>query len=118
MDIINETVNALLENEDIGRTIEIIENEEECPYFLGSSDEELDIEDRYDLDEDELFATGWVGAVQNEDEGPFNTYEDIDIYCYDLEKSEGYDLPEISEDLKKEFLEKVNNWIKQNSQEE
>lgn len=115
MDIINETAKSLLENNEINKIIEVIENGEECPYLYGSSDEMIDIANRYELSEDELFATGWIGSVQNEEDGPFETFEDIEIYCYDQEKGEEYDLPEISETLKIEFLEKVNNWIKENS---
>lgn len=95
------------------RSIEIIPYEDcdECPYLLGSDSNEVDIQDRYSLLEDELWATGWIGAVQNCNAGPFNSFDELDIYCYDREKGVEYDLPEIPEDIKTKFLVEVNRYI-------
>lgn len=99
------------EDFELNTYIEIIDDTEEAPYLSGGCEEDIDIGDRYDLSEDELWATGWHGIVQNITEKPFKSFNEMDICCFDDEKDEEYDLPKISEDIKKEFLEKVNKWI-------
>lgn len=100
--------------------IEIIdsdENDGECPYLSGyaTTDSEIDIDfDRSDLSDDELWLTGWGGFVQNTEEGPFKSFKDMDIKCYDNEKGGEYNLPEIPKNIQKEFLQKVNKWIEEN----
>lgn len=39
----------------------------------------------------------------------------MDISCFDNEKDGEYNLPDIPEDIQKEFVEKVNKWIEENS---
>lgn len=97
--------------------IDIVDNGEEVPYLSGWCDEDIDITDRSDLSESELWSTGWIGAVQNPENAPFNSFDEIDIYCYDLEKNNEYDLPNIPDGTKKEFLRKVNKWIQENPDE-
>ena len=92
-------------------TIEGVEDREECPYLLGEDSAQCEIANRYDLTEDELWCTGWVGAVQNCNAGPFNSFDELDIYCYDQEKGKEYTLPEIPEDIKTKFLVEVNRYI-------
>lgn len=109
---------------ELNYEIEVIdsdENDGECPYLSGyatSDDEDFDeddiIFDRNDLSEDGLWLTGWGGFVQNTEEGPFKSFNDMDIECYDNEKGGEYDLPEIPENIQKEFLQKVNKWIEEN----
>lgn len=104
------------EDIEVERTIEIDdEDDSECPYLIGYSSTDLDIEDRGDLTEDELFVTGWTGVVHNVEEGPFESFNEMQIDCYDDEKGGEYDLPDIPEDIQKEFLQRVNNWIKENN---
>lgn len=86
---------------------------EECPYLIGESDANISISNRYELDEEELWATGWIGAVQNCNDGPFNSFDELVIYCYDQEKGNEYDLPEIPEDIKPKFLAEVNKYIEE-----
>lgn len=88
--------------------IEVIDSEDndgECPYLSGSATPE---------NEDELWITGWSGFVENLEDGPFKSFKDMDITCIDDEKEIEYDLPEIPKNIQKEFLEKVNKWIKEN----
>lgn len=102
--------------------IEVIDSEDndgECPYLSGSATPENDYDydydfDEYNLDEDELWITGWSGFVENLEDGPFKSFKDMDITCIDDEKEIEYDLPEIPKNIQKEFLEKVNTWIKEN----
>ena len=56
----------------------------------------------------------WVADVDNIQDAPFKTFKDMDITCIDDEKEIEYDLPEIPKNIQKEFLEKVNKWIKEN----
>lgn len=94
-------------------TIEGVEDREECPYLLGEDSTQCEIANRFDLTEDELWCTGWIGAVQNCNAGPFNSFDELDIYCYDREKGVEYDLPEIPEDVKTKFLAEVNKYIEE-----
>lgn len=94
-------------------TIEGVEDREECPYLLGEDSTQCEIANRFDLTEDELWCTGWVGAVQNCNAGPFNSFDELDIYCYDTEKGTEYTLPEIPEDIKNKFLTEVNKYIEE-----
>lgn len=102
--------------------IEVIDSEDndgECPYLSGSAtpenEDDYDYDfDEYNLDEDELWITGWSGFVENLEDGPFKSFKDMDITCIDDEKEIEYDLPEIPKNIQKEFLEKVNTWIKEN----
>lgn len=121
-DELEELKNSKETNEDdsedieVERTIEIDdEDDSECPYLVGYSSTDLDIEDRGDLTEDELFVTGWTGIVHNVEEGPFESFNEMQIDCYDDEKGGEYDLPDIPEDIQKKFLQRVNNWIKENN---
>lgn len=91
---------------------------DECPYLIGSSDEKINIADRFDLSEDELWATGWIGAVQNVNEGPFDSFDQLNIYCYDQEKNKEYPLPEISSDIKVKFVNEVNKYIRHTAKKE
>lgn len=97
------------------RSIEIVPYEDcdECPYLLGEDSNKVEISNRYELSEDELWATGWIGAVQNCNVGPFNSFDELDIYCYDREKGVEYDLPEIPEDIKSKFVTEVNKYIEE-----
>lgn len=66
------------EDIEVERTIEIDdEDDSECPYLVGYSSTDLDIEDREDLTEDELFVTGWTGIVDNVEEGPFESFNEM-----------------------------------------
>lgn len=105
------------EDFEITKHIAIEDDGEECPYISGWCDESINIYNRNDLSEDELWATGWVGSVQNLSEGPFDSYEDIIISCFDNEKGSEYNLPDIPEDIQKEFVVKVNKWIEENPDE-
>ena len=105
------------EDFELTKHIEVEDDGDECPYISGWCDEDIEIYDRGDLSEDELWATGWVGSVQNLSDGPFNTFEDIDISCFDNEKGGEYNLPDIPENIQKEFVEKVNKWIEENPDE-
>lgn len=104
-----EDVNSDTRNITIGG----VEDREECPYLLGEDSTQCEIANRYDLTEDELWCTGWIGAVQNCNAGPFNSFDELDIYCYDREKGVEYDLPEIPEDIKTKFLAEVNKYIEE-----
>ncbi len=85
---------------------------EECPYLIGGGDNKLSgYGNRYELTDEELWDTGWIGAVQNLEAGPFESFDQLDIYCYDREKGVEYDLPEIPEDIKTKFLTEVNKYI-------
>lgn len=86
---------------------------EECPYLHGGleSGERSDIADRFDLSDNELWSTGWTATVQNAGEEKFNSFDEIELYCYDQEKGNEYDLPEIPEEVKARFLEMVNQYV-------
>lgn len=92
-------------------TIEGVQEREECPYLLGEDSAECEIANRLDLTEDELWCTGWVGVVQNVNNSPFKSFDELDIYCYDTEKGNEYHLPEIPEDIKAKFLAEVNKYM-------
>ena len=105
------------EDFELTKHIEVEDDGDECPYISGWCDEDIEIYDRGDLSDDELWATGWVGSVQNLSDGPFNTFEDIDISCFDNEKGGEYNLPDIPENIQKEFVKKVNKWVEENPDE-
>lgn len=86
---------------------------EECPYIIGGleSGEMPKIADRSDLSDEELWATGWIASVQNEENGPFSSFEEIELYCYDMEKGNEYSLPKLPEECKARFLNMVNQYI-------
>ena len=86
---------------------------EECPYITGGleSGETPDIADRSDLSTEELWATGWIASVQNAGEEKFNSFDELELYCYDMEKGNEYSLPEIPEEAKARLLDMVNQYI-------
>lgn len=55
-----------------------------------------------------------VWICKNLENRPFKSFKDMDITCIDDEKEIEYDLPKIPKNIQKEFLEKVNKWIKEN----
>ena len=101
-----------------GNIIEIVYPGDSEPYLNGWRNSETYegpyIKDKNNLTEDELWTVGWVGYIRNIKEGPFKSFKDMDITCIDDEKEIEYDLPEIPKNIQKEFLEKVNTWIKEN----
>lgn len=106
------------EEEEITPHVDIEQDDDyECPYLSGYCDEDIDIYDRGDLSETELWATGWVGIVRNVEDGPFKSFDDMNIDCIDNEKGEDYSLPTIPEEVQKEFVKEVNNFIKNNNAE-
>ena len=93
-------------------------DEEMEPYLIGYTENGLedldhDISNRGDLAEDELWATGWISYPKNIEEGPFNSFDELDMYTYDSEKSMEYDLPDIGDDIKTQFLRVVNNYCEE-----
>ena len=94
--------------------VDISGGEEECPYLVGwvESENPLSISNRYDLTEEELWQTGWIASLQNEEKGPFKSFKDMDLYCYDEEKGNEYPLPAIDTNIKDQYLKAVNEWIK------
>lgn len=55
-----------------------------------------------------------VWICKNLENRPFKSFKDMDINCIDGEKEIEYDPPKIPKNIQKEFLEKVNKWIKEN----
>lgn len=112
-DQLNQYMNETQISSNRQITFTPVEETDECPYLQGVDDSEGydDYIDRYDLTEDELWQVGWIGSVQNVEDGPFNSFDELEIYCYDKEKGKEYDLPQIPEDIKLRFVAEVNKYI-------
>ena len=105
------------EDEELVTYIDINDNEEEAPYLYGYANIDVvdyDIENRNDLNENELFITGWSGIVQNLKDAPFKSFKDMEISCFDNEKGGEYNLPDIPKNIQEEFIKKVNKWVEEN----
>ena len=89
-----------------------VEDGEEVPYIHGSADIECDPIDRSDLSEYELWATGWSATVQNTDDGPFKSFNEMKLACFDDEKGGEYNLPEIPAKIKLQYVKAVNKYLR------
>lgn len=89
-----------------------IEDGEEVPYIHGSANIDCDPIDRSDLSEYELWATGWSATVQNTDDGPFKSFNEMKLACFDDEKGGEYNLPEIPAKIKLQYVKAVNKYLR------
>ena len=97
-----------------GKHVAIRNDDEALPYIAGYMDagDEVEIADRDELSNEELWATGWIASVQNEDDRPFSSFNDIDLFCYDMEKGNEYNIPcKLPDEFKARFVQKVNNYV-------
>lgn len=118
--VTNKTESDNLSEDDLSFTLDgdkhvyINADGDELPYIGGYSDNDVDIADRYELSDDELWATGWVASIQNEDQRPFNSFDEIELAVFDDEKGEEYNLPcELPDDFKARFVKEVNNYTEE-----
>lgn len=97
-----------------GKHVYINADGDELPYIGGYSDDDIDIADRYDLSDEELWATGWVASVQNDGDRPFNSFDEIELAVFDNEKGDEYSLPcELPDDFKARFVKEVNDYTEE-----
>lgn len=98
-----------------GKHVYINADGDEMPYIGGYSDDDLDVADRYDLSDDELWTTGWTASIQNGDQAPFSSFDDIKLAVFDIEKGNKYDMPcELPDTFKNTFVNEVNKYIENN----
>lgn len=89
-----------------------VEDGEEVPYIHGSANIDCDPIDRSDLSEYELWATGWSATVQNTDDGPFKSFNEMKLACFDDEKGGEYNMPEIPAKIKLQYVKAVNKYLR------
>ena len=113
IDTIKSIVKSMFKKYKINYDITIEFDEDGCPYLYGESDANISINNRGSLNEEELWATGFTTIINNLKDGPFKSFDDLDIDCFDLEKSNPYKLPtNIPENIKSKFVDDINKYIK------
>lgn len=95
--------------------LEVADDNDDMPYISGFDPEyKYEINDYDDLSEKELWAVGWTAAVQNEYKGPFKSFNDMEIACFDSENGNEYPLPYIPDNIKQEYVQAVNKYLEEN----
>ena len=122
-DISSPYFRSIIPKASVKYYLDIEDNGEDIPYILGQSDLDIDPSDRYNLNPEELWSTGFRIKLDNFEDKPFKSLSDMLFSVYDNEKSRDYSIEDVKAGLKnksllKQTLEKYRKLINKFTLEE